>query len=718
MALVRVYCGLAAAYPPRRLAVGSSSLTATIVDDAGRTLDVCDIGDDPYGYAYLSASLAERATGPYSVAIAADSDRPLVTRLLVAAGWALAIADDASTDDFAGRFGDPYGLGQDHGPSQRRALGLARALQAGVLSANLLPVADELGEVKPVLAAHSAVATGRHAATVALREVLRELYPAALRAYPDPADPVALSVLEAFPEPGMLGPGSARSVDTTTIVDSVTSQLSRSGGADAGTVNEAITALRAAIAETPRRGGIARTLTATVAETVQQAVAAVRACDAAGTTLVNALASRAESLTASDTRGDIDARAPRSPGASVAQAFLGARRSGGVPEQRGGGWSPEQTSEPAAPPLPARAPASGAPVAADAGYPGRGPGHAASAPPALTGYSPFGATASDPPAIEPQAHNRPVSPPPPPPPGITPIREPELTTRTGRRAAEAAAEGESEPQRVPNPRPALDRTPSRGSRSEWPTNPPNDDWATATPYGRAEESGGGYGGYRSDGYGDRWRSQEPEPAPSWAPDPNGLGDPLRGEQPPPEQPMLRLVEPTLPEELREDLGYPSARESEPGSPPLRLVEPGGVNGAPRSVPPVAADAEDADLLIFAQTRSAWFDQDPAASWTSAMDLGWQAAEQAAAQPTVGERTDAGLPRRVPQTNLVPGAPPLREERPLQVVRDPKTIAAHTSGYFSGWRKGQEIGGFPLGNRPARRAAGAWEFHRDEDRLSG
>jgi hypothetical protein len=176
--------------------------------------------------------------------------------------------------------------------------------------------------------------------------------------------------------------------------------------------------------------------------------------------------------------------------------------------------------------------------------------------------------------------------------------------------------------------------------------------------------------------------------------------------------MLRLVEPTLPEELRDEFGYSPAR-SDP--PPLRLVGIGG-NGAPRSVPPVSADDDD-DLLIFAQTRSAWFDQDPVESWESEMDAGWRAAEQAA-QPRVGERTGAGLPRRVPHANLVPGAPPRRDERPLRVVRDPASIAAHTSGYFSGWRRGQEVGGYPLGGRPGRQAAGAWEFHRDEDRLSG
>jgi hypothetical protein len=744
VALVRVYCGLASAYPPRRLAVGSSSLTATIVDDGGRVLDVCDIGDDAYGYAYLSASLAERATGPYSVAIAADNDQQLVTRLLVAAGWALAIVDHESTDEFAERFTDEFADQQQSSPTQRRALGLARALQGGVISANLLPVASELAEVKPVLAAHSALATGRHAAAVALREVLRELYPAALRAYPDPADPVALSVIEVVPEPGLLGSATSRGRDAAAIVDSITQTVTQSGVADAGTVGEAVTALRVAIAETPRRNGVSRTLTGTVADTVRQAVAAVRACDAATTSLVNSLVERTSALAASQPRPTAT-RSPSSPLVPGQRAAARAQRGAAEPASTHSGAGLGGGS----------AIRGGDAAAAAAGFAARA-NHVASAPPG-------GETG--------QAHNRPVSPPPPPPPGITPIREPQPGGRAARRSAERS---EQDP-RVPTARPAPDHGP-RGSRNEWPTNPPADDWASgssgsdwaasssigdqwssgstgggwstggaasdplgegpAVSYGGSSDgyggNGDGYGGYGgangcpstpSGAYGaDSWRGgADREPSGGWRSDHSPLGD-LPGTSDsslppanPGEPPMLRLVEPTLPEELRGELGYASSGNGA-DSPPLRLVENAGVNGAPRSVPPVSADDDD-NLLIFAQTRSAWFDQDPAASWTSAMDLGWQAAEQAS-QPTIGERTGAGLPRRVPHANLVPGAPPRREERPLRVVRDPASIAAHTSGYFSGWRKGQEIGGFPLGNRPARRAAGAWEFHRDEDRLSG
>lgn len=176
---------------------------------------------------------------------------------------------------------------------------------------------------------------------------------------------------------------------------------------------------------------------------------------------------------------------------------------------------------------------------------------------------------------------------------------------------------------------------------------------------------------------------------------------------PPEPPSLRLVEPLasngIPENGYAEKGYSDNGYSHNGGGPR--------NGVPRSVPPVSADDDD-NLLIFAQTRSAWFSGEGNAEWSSRMDAGWRAAEQAANKPAVGDRTGAGLPRRVPRANLVPGSPPT-PNRPLRVVRDPSSIAAHTSGYFNGWRRGQEVGGvggYPLGNR--QQSAGAWDFTRD------
>ncbi|REF96981.1 hypothetical protein DFJ67_2976 [Asanoa ferruginea] len=303
MALVRVYCGLASAEPTGRPAGAGTGLTAAVVDDAGRLLGVCEITDDPAGYAQLGAVLAERANGPGSAAIAADSDDHQVTSLLTAAGRPLAIADDDAVDDFAERFADDESLEEmESPPAERRAVGLARALQAGAIFAIGLPVPRDLAPYRPILAAHSALAGGRHSAAATLREVLRELYPAALRAFSDPAEPLTLAVLDALPEPGTLSGTVARGRDLPAAAEAVAVRLTASGVADQARVLEAITALRVAIAETPRRGTINKTLASASADAVRQAVAAVRSCDDGCAALVATLAARTTLVTAAPRR--------------------------------------------------------------------------------------------------------------------------------------------------------------------------------------------------------------------------------------------------------------------------------------------------------------------------------------------------------------------------------------------------------------------------------
>jgi hypothetical protein len=206
VALVRVYCGLASAPPAAARSSTNAWLTAAVVDDAGRLIDVCDISDDPVGYAELGALLAERSGGTAGIAVASDTGEHQVTLLLAAAGRPLALAEEESIDDYADRFGDDESFEEVQAPvSERRAVGLARALQAGALAASTQAAPRELMALKPVLAAHAALATGRQGAAMALREVLRELYPAALRAYPDPAEPVPLAILDADPGARLAG---------------------------------------------------------------------------------------------------------------------------------------------------------------------------------------------------------------------------------------------------------------------------------------------------------------------------------------------------------------------------------------------------------------------------------------------------------------------------------------------------------------------------------
>ncbi|MGW2627177.1 transposase [Micromonospora taraxaci] len=783
VALVRVYCGLASADPADRPASAGSTLTSAVVDDAGRLLHVSEISDDAAGYAQLVALLVERSGGPSGAAIAADSDDHTVISLLSAAGRPLAIADDDSVDDFAERFADDDSLEEMQSPpAERRAVGLARALQAGALSAVTLPAPRDLAGYKQVLSAHAALATGRHSAAVALREVLRELYPAALRAYPDPAEPVSLAVLDALPEPGMLGGTVARGREVSVAADAIAAHLAADGVADADEINEAVTALRVAISETPRRAAVNRALTSAVAETVRQAVASVRACDAGCEALVSALGSR------------VTAPA-QAPGRRAA-----ARRGESVGEltgmtATGAGLRPVRPTPPAEPapavgrrsrpePIPGNAPmASPRPL----GPPPTAPAPVTPPPVAPAPMAP--AAMAKPPAstlphrtTEPATSridgptNRPVSSPPPPPPGITPIAptqrgtvppaeagepfRPTLTTAAINNARaerqrtvipprpKTNGERSSHLQRpvdepptggfsatdlsipVPTPRPGQDTAPP-GSRANWPlVNNPEDPADSSPNNPVAYPYGGGRG---IDAPTDPGRA-DGRVTPPW------LADDL-----PQEPPMLRLVEPPplADRALREGLNPPTEPHLE--TPPLRLVDreqaarggraaartdraaehrplppmehrPPPMEHRPPPVehrPPPVADEGDGDLLIFAQAKSAWFvgqAEESDLDWSTTADTGWQAAEQAA-RPAVGAETNAGLPKRVPQANLVPGSP-LREERPLRIVRDAASLAENTTGYFRGWRRGQEIGGFAVGGRPGREAAGGWDFSRD------
>ena len=80
-------------------------------------------------------------------------------------------------------------------------------------------------------------------------------------------------------------------------------------------------------------------------------------------------------------------------------------------------------------------------------------------------------------------------------------------------------------------------------------------------------------------------------------------------------------------------------------------------------------------------------QPPAASapdfeWrTSAADQGWEAAA-AASSPSTGGTTTAGLPKRVPQANLVPGAAPPETSAPI-----PARSAASTRDRFASFQRG-------------------------------
>jgi hypothetical protein len=424
------------------------------------------------------------------------------------------------------------------------------------------PPRPELDEIKPLLRAHAAMTAGRQAAATALREVLRDLYPAALRAYADPAEPLPLRILAVFPEPGMLVGPDSHSHETALVAE-----LTAMGCADASTATAAVNALRTAVDETSRAGA-SPWLAPAVAQSVRCAVLAVLDSDAASTMLIENLVQCLQDPSA-------------------------ARRSSVAYHLHDLAWTDS--------PVPV-------PKSFDI---------ADLVPYSTSGTNPYGAA------------GKPVN-------GSTPTSPPAVS--------------------VPGPRAQLHR-PAPGSRDSWPLNPPpdDDDAVRAAP--------------ASDGV-------SAQVATALAFDLDPLNAPI--------VPDHTLVsQPWLAGEL-------------PAEPPLLgLPDPLPLDSVP------------------AQPSSMWFapvaEGEPTADdarWGRSVDAGWQAAQRSA-NPTVGASTSAGLPRRVPQTNLVPGAAPVLHH--LRVIRDPRSIAAHTAGYFRGWRRGQEIAGFAVGQRDRA----AWEFNRDQ-----
>jgi hypothetical protein len=97
-----------------------------------------------------------------------------------------------------------------------------------------------------------------------------------------------------------------------------------------------------------------------------------------------------------------------------------------------------------------------------------------------------------------------------------------------------------------------------------------------------------------------------------------------------------------------------------------------------TIPPSVSPAQDQRLPIFDSLESDWFRRSgkglsqtqtstvgavaaspsgsasQSGSWSSPADEGWRAA-QVVASPAADETTTAGLPKRVPRANLVPGS---------------------------------------------------------------
>src|SRR5262249_35128396 len=77
------------------------------------------------------------------------------------------------------------------------------------------------------------------------------------------------------------------------------------------------------------------------------------------------------------------------------------------------------------------------------------------------------------------------------------------------------------------------------------------------------------------------------------------------------------------------------------------------------------------------------------SWRSTGDEGWKAAETVA-NPRAADPTNAGLPRRGPGANLVPGTARQTRRAPTPApTMSPDAVRSRLSGFQQGIRQGRE-----------------------------
>ena len=134
----------------------------------------------------------------------------------------------------------------------------------------------------------------------------------------------------------------------------------------------------------------------------------------------------------------------------------------------------------------------------------------------------------------------------------------------------------------------------------------------------------------------------------------------------------------------------------PSSPLVRTVPVQPETGPSDSgvVVPAAVDpAEERRLPIYEAVESSWFSAARGApgpartavkaggQWSSPADEGWRAA-QTVESPAVGSATAAGLPRRTPNANLIPGTVPSS-----QLAEVPSRSAADVRDRLAGFQRG-------------------------------
>jgi signal transduction histidine kinase len=137
------------------------------------------------------------------------------------------------------------------------------------------------------------------------------------------------------------------------------------------------------------------------------------------------------------------------------------------------------------------------------------------------------------------------------------------------------------------------------------------------------------------------------------------------------------------------------------------------------VPSADGLGEGNRLPIFEAVESDWFRRgrqavgrrNASSAWSSAADAGWRAAE-AVSTPASAGVTSAGLPKRVPRANLVPGSVGAEAGEPVSV---PTRSAAATRDRFASFQQGVKKGRAAAGGDEA---GGGGDGAGGEDEASG
>ena len=152
------------------------------------------------------------------------------------------------------------------------------------------------------------------------------------------------------------------------------------------------------------------------------------------------------------------------------------------------------------------------------------------------------------------------------------------------------------------------------------------------------------------------------------------------------------------EDLRSAPPGPRPMSSDPAATAAPLQQAAGSGDGGVLVPSTGKPEEEHRLPIFEAVESNWFrggGRVPGSAltavrtgshWSSPADAGWRAAETVES-PTVGSSTEAGLPRRQPNANLLPGAIPGAQPA-VAPSRSPAEARDRLAGFQRGVTQGR------------------------------